>query len=254
MEHTGTTPIIVGGLQGSGTTMLVQTLDKHRNIVGYNETQIIQILSVMDEKLLGTDSKLHTRFLSRYFDDAEIIDAIRGFTEKLLMKDVLKRNKKRWAEKTPENHRHWHLWTKLFPGCKCIHIIRDGRDIVSSGISYGYYKTEGGARAWVRSINESRKQIIGDLRENYLEIRYEDLLKDSATCMNRILKFIGEEHDDAVFELAKSSKFTRKWGENANPQSPIGRWKNDPQVDKEIFKEIAGNMLVELDYEKDLNW
>ena len=57
-------PIFIGGLMGSGTTMLVKTLDRHKNIAGYDETQLIQVLKMMDKQLLSRESELHTRYLT----------------------------------------------------------------------------------------------------------------------------------------------------------------------------------------------
>ena len=38
-------------------------------------------------------------------------------------------------------------------------------------------------------------------------------------------------------------------------KTAIGRWKKDMNTrEKELFKKMAGEMLIELEYEKDLNW
>ena len=107
-------PIFIGGVPGSGTTMLVNTLDKHKNLSGYDETHLAIILEIMDNKLLSSDSELYARYLSRYITEKEILESIRNFAASLLRIKVIKDGKRRWVEKTPTNFLYWKLWKKIF--------------------------------------------------------------------------------------------------------------------------------------------
>ena len=40
--------------------------------------------------------------------------------------------KPRWGDKTPHYYKIWRSLASIFPACKFVHIIRDGRDVVRS--------------------------------------------------------------------------------------------------------------------------
>jgi hypothetical protein len=232
--------------------MLVNTLDKHKNLSGYDETHLAIILEIMDNKLLSSDSELYARYLSRYITEKEILESIRNFAASLLRIKVIKDGKRRWVEKTPTNFLYWKLWKKIFPYSKFINIVRDGRDVVSSGIFFNYYDSQKGAASWVNGILMSRKNSE-EFKKDYLEIKYEDLVLNTEVTMRKILGFIDEEWDSSMVNLEKSTKFVRQW-KNKNKSTPISRWKTDKDFNKSEFKKVAGEMLIELGYQKDNKW
>lgn len=247
-------PIFIGGLTGSGTTMLVQTLNQHKNIAGYDETQLIRILDIMRKQLLADDSELHTRYLSRYVTDDAVVESIRLFAKHIWLQKPWADGKKRCAEKSPPNYMHWNMLKTLFPDAKLIFLIRDGRDMACSGFYYKYYQdTASAAERWKKDIGISRREAA-PFTDDYLEIKYEDIINNTRETMKHLLEFIEEEEDEAVYHLFKSSKFTRRWGKDGKPTAPVGRWRDDPRFDKDVFKEVAGDLLIQLEYEDDPNW
>jgi hypothetical protein len=247
-------PIIIGGCEGSGTTMLVQTLNRHKNIAGYDETQLVRVLRSLDEQLFGNNSDTFSRYLSRFTSKEELLASIRAFIDGILLKKVVDEGKQRWAEKSPANCYYWLLWKKIFPEAKLIQVIRDGRDVVSSGMSYNYYSFEAGVKTWVRAIEQSRQVSTVFDRGHYLEVKFEDLVSRTERTMRSIIEFVEDEWDPAILELEKSPKFVRKWGANARAESPVRRWETDSSFNKDVFKETAGKTLIELGYEKDNAW
>ena len=94
--------------------------------------------------------------------------------------------------------------------------------------------------------------------------RYEDLLKDTTTVFKEILAFLGAKIDaDLVRETVSMMSFDncRKL-ENGQAQNARfyrkgikGDWKNHfTKKQKDIFKSVAGQTLIDLGYEKNLDW
>ena len=121
------------------------------------------------------------------------------------------------------------------------------------------------ARAWknlVKGISNDGPVLMG---EHYIEVRYEDMLEDTPAEMRRLLKFLGADTDEEIVrQCVQQSSFEnvsggRQRGEedstSALRKGVAGDWKNVfSEKDKQIFKEEAGNVLVDLGYEKDNNW
>lgn len=112
-------------------------------------------------------------------------------------------------------------------------------------------------RKWNKELKEGNSNV-------YM-LRYEDLLKDTeGVMMNMLTDFFNIEVDEKrlkqiVHKFSFENQTKRKNGvEDPNSflrKGIVGDWKNYFNEDaKRIFKEHAGNELIRLGYEKDLNW
>jgi hypothetical protein len=84
--------------------------------------------------------------------------------------------------------------------------------------------------------------------------------------MTKLWRFLGvKEFEGSLVEATKTemaSNPDEEWQAKRNegiasflPKGQAGNWqKLFTERDKSIFKEVAGEMLIRLDYEKDLNW
>jgi hypothetical protein len=121
------------------------------------------------------------------------------------------------------------------------------------------------ARGWgieVRRAVESGPALLGN---RYTEVRYEDLLADPQGEVAALLEFLGADADEpAVRECLEATSFERlsskgKGEEDSSSRhhrkGVAGDWKNVfTEEDKQIFKEQAGDLLVDLGYEEDEEW
>jgi hypothetical protein len=102
---------------------------------------------------------------------------------------------------------------------------------------------------------------------NYVEVRYEDLLERPDKEAARLFRFLGADASTEVVErCVEEASFEkgsgRQRGQDDYPlrhgkyrKGIAGDWKNVfIERDTEIFKEIAGDLLIELGYEKDDTW
>lgn len=99
-----------------------------------------------------------------------------------------------WINKTPEIPRFGSELRSCLGPCKIILLIRDGREVVRSAAKLGWASEPELAHWWKHMILESRSHSQ-DAREDYLEVRYEDLLENPATTLKVLLKFLQLEGD-----------------------------------------------------------
>src|SRR5688572_4070232 len=141
--------VFIVGMNGSGTTMLLDHLSNHSLIFGFpNETRSIPYfishqsdygdLTVDDnfmrlwrdvrQSLVG-QPKLRPESIPVPDKSARtaagIIDHIMKYLARAQGKEI-------WCEKSPMHVHHLQLLSQAFPEAKFIHVIRDGRDCAAS--------------------------------------------------------------------------------------------------------------------------
>jgi hypothetical protein len=191
-------------------------------------------------------------------DENERLKASRDFVDRLMTAFLMERGKGRWAEKTPKNTIMTDFLLDLFPDAKIVNIIRDGRDVVASMVDRQIWPVQANHR--VQSIRKGTKITVENASyywnanlafsmnlgqkypNSYYEIRYESLVLDPSNEIRALAGFIKEEPDDNML----------KYPINANS---IGRWKElFSEDDKSVFKENAGQLLIDLGYVSDNCW
>ncbi len=125
---------------------------------------------------------------------------------------------------------------------------------------------------WLESIARKWNVRVGDAVRNgpallgadYAEVRYEDLLERPEEEIERLLKFLGAEADGQTVErCVGAARFEKLAGGRKRGQEAVsffrkgiaGDWKNVfTEKDKRDFKAVAGDLLIELGYEKNGGW
>lgn len=192
---------------------------------------------------------------------------------------------------------------EIYPEARVIHIIRDGRDAEVSWTHHRWNRAtdKGGiqvlrpgeverrdaynenpqavlengifdeeelrsrAALWREVVGEARKDGPELFGGNYLEVRYEDLLRNPGPETKRLFESLGARAGEKVVrrcvEQASFEKMSR--GRQRGEEDPdsllrkgvAGDWRNVfTKREKEIFKEEAGGLLVELGYESGREW
>jgi hypothetical protein len=97
-------------------------------------------------------------------------------------------------------------------------------------------------------------------------MRYEDLLSTPFDEMTRLWEFLGVQQIDQSLDGEIKAEMTsnpdEEWQARRNegiasflPKGQAGNWQRlFTARDKSIFKEVAGEMLVKWDYEKNQDW
>ena len=123
-----------------------------------------------------------------------------------------------------------------------------------------------GVPSWRDNLMESAFEGQRLYGERYFPIRYEDILADPLAEMRRLWLFLGVKEIDPALEVALKAEIAdnpdEKWQAERNHSIPAVLTKGQPgswrkfftRRDRQIFKEIAGDLLVSWNYEQGLDW
>jgi hypothetical protein len=126
-------------------------------------------------------------------------------------------------------------------------------------------RLRGAARSWNARVGKTAKDGPALLGPNYTEVRYEDLLGHPDEEVGRLAGFLGADTSEkAVHRAVGSASFEklsrgRERGQEDTSsfyrKGIAGDWKNYFTArDRQIYKEEAGELLIRLGYERDLDW
>lgn len=187
------------------------------------------------------------------------IHAVRRFISGIFGLAMNETEKKRWLEKTPTNILYMKELLEIFPEAKLIHIYRDGRDVAASIIANGFWpiwkndvlpvytrlknrSVKNCAIYWREFLRFGFKQAQDLPPNRCIHIKMEDLMAKTEETLREICDFVDETFDESLMSVNLA-------------MHNIGRWKKSfSEKDKEDFKEQAGDLLIELGYEKNNNW
>lgn len=246
-EYTGANIVFIVGCPRSGTTYLQKMFEYNPKVRSTPETHLFDkyvgqdIRSWKNEKRESASNPWSTG-LSRYLGEDSFRSILKEYVFNLIRPHVFDlKADELFIEKTPQHAEYIPEIVELFPKCKIVHIIRDPRDVVASilaaSTSWGAYfpKTASkAARMWVRFIHEV--QLSSNLldRDQFYQLKYEELLSSTKEVMKSLSSFLGIKwEDDSLDETIRkndamtlikergedSTKFIRK----ARP----GSWKKD---------------------------
>ena len=265
--HGNYEPIFIVGMNGSGTTMLLDSLGKHPNIFAYpRETRIIP--NLIDNIDRFGDLEIDENFLCLWHS-VLTIPAFRGkkynspkpplpsnwrdFPRKLsavldavFRSFAIKQGKSRWCEKTPHHLQHLLNLHTIFPHAKFIHIIRDGRDCAASFHRRWRRRPELTIYRWKKVIQEGKKQAE-EINEHYLELKYEEITSKPRVWMNNICDHLKLPFDENL--LLSSKRQSRDRNEEKRIEKNPYNWNQyfEESAVKRLEK-IAGGYLQDLGY------
>ncbi len=214
-------PIFIGGLYKSGTSLLRAMLGRHSHIAAGLETFWFDMnwsdLGSGRREYLGRredgsrDEPLEahlTRLSSFYEIELHELQALlaksgsaEDFLDRFLGAYAKREGKARWLEKTPANIMHTSRILNHWPKASVIHLLRNPRDVYASMREAGKWNTASDfARLWVsfmdaadRSKNEAR-----DAGSEIMEITYEDLVMATEETLREVLTFVGEDWEEGL--------------------------------------------------------
>lgn len=219
------TPIVIGGCGRSGTTFLLSVLSCHPNIFAIDiETKALCPTAYGKKPDLSASLKMALIFNYLYE-----------------CKDEIPKSCTRWCEKTPKNVLFFGRILDYFgQRVKIIHIVRDGRDVITS------IHPEDPSAFWITPERWIEDVSCGLKYENHpqvLTIRYEDLVRNYEKILRKICLFIEEEFTDTFLAYPETAYKNKSsgWGgpAKAPDEKSIGRWKEDQH--SEIIERFMAN-------------
>ncbi len=260
--------IIIGGAPRSGTTLFRSLLSAHPDIAApQNEYSVVPSKT---KRRIRKDSALmglikHIRPIKAAKDPVEL-------TEITLNIIKTQQNKKYAAVKAPRHNLFIDIIFNHYPKCRYIHVLRDGRDTACSLRHFPKNEMVNGKLVSIEANNpfsgcvkrwkyyiESGVKWRG--HKNYFEVRYEDLVSDPQKIMDGVCKHLkidpisGDRLSGQYSkEKVESSPHTAEVASRLFNTS-VGKWEKEMTGrEKDIFKEITGDLLISLGYVKDNNW
>jgi len=287
-------PIFIVGATRSGTTFLQNLVGAHPLVATSQETDLfsVYIASWWDAWELQLPANPETwgrwrhKGLPAVLAEADFDAIIAGVISRVRSATMaLKPQATVFLDKTPNNGRYARLILHYLPEARFIHLIRDGRDVVSSvlrasqgwGRDWAPRTARSAAIEWHRAVEESR--AIRGLTKSYLELQFEDLVsQDGPALLRKTLEFCGiEAAEMECGEIWTSFKLDARgstdssmvWGGEvmrrlgAAPLEPVGfsgeggvgAWKRDLDARARVTVEReAGDLLRALGYTSSPKW
>jgi hypothetical protein len=87
---------------------------------------------------------------------------------------------------------------ELFPGARFLHLIRDGRDVVTSGMRGVWTDFDRVHAMWTSHLDLGRSFGRTLPAGQYIELHYEELVADGVGTASRVLDLLGIEPDPEV--------------------------------------------------------
>jgi hypothetical protein len=281
-------PIFICGHPRSGTTLLMALLDGHPEIIAnVNESKFFlsylpearglpdnQRETLAKEILLRDwkpDNVYYLQFLnhiscegvynafSNYLtqtpkrDQDYLVAAVFGYGQ---ASGRLGDRSRYWVEKTPGNEFYTHLIFRWWPNAKCIHMVRDPRDVMVS------YKTravrrgdkpprlDGVAFQWAQSVEALIQNQKKYPKDKYISLTYEDLVTDLERQLERITDYLGIANDICLRTPTKGGGRVL-WRGNAVDEQfvgvsgiAVGRWRK--KLDQDEIAIIEGLLSKEM--------
>ena len=170
----------------------------------------------------------------------------------------------RWAVYDPDNVLYLPQIKADIPKALFVHIVRDGRDIAVSLKKMGEFRPipwsrkpatlEATALYWKWMVQTGRRngQLFPD---DYLEVRYEELVTAPQPTLQTLGRFIGQDLDYAQIQrnrLGRLQESNSSFRDTRGPveSNPVSRWKK-LLSDKEVarLEALVGDCLQESGYE-----
>ena len=267
--------VFVIGAPRSGTTWLQRMIEAHPSVASIPQ-ELTLFSRYLDPIVKAYAQEEANIAQGRWKQGLPLLwsrERFDGFTRLALSaayEEVIKQNPQGTIllDKHPGYCFHLSLLEQYLPGCRVIHIIRDGREVAVSMLSakerigFGASSIQGCAIEWADSVKAARAHgaLIGPQR--YMELRYEQLVERTADELARVLAFCGlPADDDQVRMIAEANHISRKAVSSADPAMHRLRtekgesWSTKLDVRQRFwFNRIAGAQLTGLGYAKSDWW
>lgn len=261
--------IFIGGCGRSGTTLLREMLNRHRNIFCGPETSMFG-LPFWPNNISKMWNIPEAEIASQASQAENLVD----FAGQFYQSQSNAVEKLRAADKTPNNIRVIGKLLTWFPNSHFIHIIRDGRDVACSLRQHPKEKIIDGkivptdinrpiTDCATRWLNDTSCGLVYRGHPRYQEVRYEDLVASPEASLNKLCEFICEDYQPQMLQPEASVADGMDIGRLVNNKNSkdkisnkrVGRWANNltPQ-EKTDFVNVAGELLLSLGYVDDHLW
>lgn len=269
-------PLLIGGCERSGTTMLGAMMGAHSRCICVPESQFIEHLLTDDgfdpeavdpHKTLAAIVR-HQRYRLLWnlpLDPGTVDPAELGTTYAEVLSWLVRAYGQRlgkaeallWADHTPGNFKRGLTMLRMFPEARFVHIVRDGRGVAASllPLDWGPNDIVGAATFWMARCAAGLAAELQLGAERVLRVRYEDLILSPGATLQGIATFAGLSYEPAMAQGsgAEPSRYNQRQhrlvGQPPDP-SRVHSWNSYLSARQiEIFESEAGELLETFGYQ-----
>ncbi|WP_201345315.1 sulfotransferase [Thiohalobacter sp. COW1] len=220
-------PVFIVGCFRSGTTLVRLILNSHSRICvsdearylakripassvdsGYTQSEAEKLIQVIRRTLkrqrwqsVPSAMEIMSHIRAYPVPLAEIAEVVASYPWK--KQDLLY-----WGDNTPVYIEHWETIASRFPGAKFVNLIRDPRDVVASSrsIACGFgFSVYSAASIW-RKRAEIATRMAKTIGNNFISIRYEDIVSNPNEEVIRLCRFLGIEYENSMLQYNQSDE------------------------------------------------
>lgn len=268
--------MFIGGCPRSGTTLLGTMMHSHPDLAIPPETRFVvesyrrrqkfgDLTEEANRVAVGewiTDYR-KTRFKDMKLDRDRVIEAVReapptigSLSGAVLAEFAAAHDAPRWGDKRPLHVQLLRLLFRLYPDMQFIHLIRDARGTTASLKKLGWWGWEApeALERWRRAITAgiAAREYLGP--DQYIELRYEDLVADPVTQLERLCEFARMPFDPAMLQHqeAGAKLINKPYHDRISKPvdaAAVEKWRTDLEPEELALVEAkVGHLLDEFGY------
>lgn len=274
-------PIFIVGVGRSGTSLLQSMLHAHPDIAFLPETHffrhyVARLYCRWKHEGEGVETFRSTLTSDEEYQRADIpegellapfLSGARAFNLRAVYTRLLRlyrdqRGVSVIGEKDPRLIDYLPQVRQLFPEAHILHIVRDPRDVLLSRMNAEWSSDR---PDWLHvltyraQLTRGRKQGRHSFRQQYMEVRYEDLLAEPERVLRNVTEHVGVPYSDAMLAFQRSAEelvheSERSWKEETTGpllRDNTGKWRkglSDWQV--RLTEQVCNKAFEWFDYER----
>jgi hypothetical protein len=170
-----------------------------------------------------------------------------------------------FLEKSPCHSLFAERILRVFPDCKLLHVLRDGRDVCVSmqmralKADWSPAQRSRQIEMWLSHVSAvNRVQEMPEFSGRVQTVRYEDLQQDTAMALKRLLRFVGLDHTSSLVDkmISKTSfkKKTKTGPGRHSYKGVVGEWRHHFSYDDiRLYTSKAREVHVSCGYPLETN-
>lgn len=246
-------PVFVIGSPRSGTTILALSLACHSALWTSGESDFLYHLfrrEIVDNAYGIATSRPFNWLVQEQVGKSEFLQSL-GLGVNALFTE--RSGGARWVEQTPLYTLMIDVIADMFPDAKFVHILRDGRQVVRSMLSFGHARTKDrwvhdfrtACQTWATYV-DAAGAFAAEHPDHCLTIRYDALASQPERAFAEVFEFLDLPYEDEparhVISTRVNSSFPRavRDGRGRDAPDPWDEWTDDQRA---IFVSAAADAL-----------